>query len=286
MELKDTDVRVQPSLTLPYDEIVVMPLGDLQYGASGSDLDGFAKWIEYGQHLGAYYIGMGDYLDLLSPSNRVSWTSAKLYDSPRDAMQDQVEQLLDDVQQVLKPTKGRWLGLLAGHHYFEFQDGTTTDTRLAQYLDTPYLGDGAALLRLNFRRGQDKSGTYCTIFCAHGLGSGATVASPMNKLERLASRFEADIFLCGHYHRKVGYPFPCLTMTKGANPQLLEKTKILACTGGWLKGYEGGSAKGGVPKSSYVEQALMPPTSLGGVILRIRPVHKRKTEVLELSIEL
>jgi hypothetical protein len=53
--------------------------------------------------------------------------------------------------------------------------------------------------------------------------------------------------------------------------QLVEKQKIIACTGGFMRGYIPGSRDGGTPRGNYVEQKMLNPTALGTILIKIKP---------------
>jgi len=72
----------------------------------------------------------------------------------------------------------------------------------------------------------------------------------------------------------------------GKKPKLLAKRRILAVTGGFSKGYEAGSRRGGRAAGSYVEAGMMPPTNLGGVVIYVRPVTTADESRLDMNITL
>ena len=288
MELWEQEVESQPSLTLPWNETLIMPVGDIQYGAPGVELDKLKRHMEWGMKQGAYFVGMGDYVDMASPSNRRALQIAGLYDSTIDALGEIAVIHLDRVADVLKGTEDRWLGLVEGHHYFQFEDGRTSDTILAEKLRTPFLGS-CAIVNIKFRDDlvKGRHTVNCQMWVHHGEGSGQTMAAPLNKLEKMMARFPTvDIFLLGHYSRKVGYPVDALVPVFGKRPRLKAKRRILACTGGFMKGYTVGSKRGGRAQGSYVEKAMLPPTNLGGVLIKVRPVHTQNEDRLDMNIEL
>ncbi len=286
MELVEVQVVTRPSLTLPWDEVFLFPVGDVQYGAQGADLDKFKRHIDFAmKYDNSYFMGMGDMVDVASPSNRTALRNAPLYDSVRDALESKAREQMDVLSGVLKGTEDRWLGAVEGHHYFEFSDGTTTDEVLADRLNCPFLGT-CGIVQVGFK-GREHRSIKAQIWVHHGTGSGATMAAPINKLERMASRFPTvDIFLVGHYSRKVAYPVDALVPVFGKNPRLKAKRRILACTGGFMKGYTAGNRVGGRKRGSYVEQGMMAPTNLGGILIKIRPVHSEHEDRLDMSVEL
>lgn len=287
MELTEAVVDSQPSMTLPWQETWVVPISDLQYGAEGCDIEKFKRHIDWAMKYDhTYFIGLGDIVDVASPSGRQKLQNAGLYDSVRDMLDDGAQEHLEVVKKILDGTQDRWLGVHEGHHFWEFEaDGSTTDTRLAEFLRAPFLGT-CAITQIKFKGAHRKS-PPCQIWSHHGTGSGATMAAPMNKLEKMMSRFPTvDIFLLAHYTRKVGYPVDALVPVFGKYPRLKAKRRILACTGGFYKGYIVGSKRKGRAMGGYVEQGMMPPTNLGGVIIKIRPVHTKFEDRLDMNIEL
>jgi hypothetical protein len=270
MELSEVTVQTTASLRLPWQETLVLPVGDLQLGAPGCDIDRFKRHMEWGMEHGAYFLGMGDYVDVASPSNRQAIRSIDVYDSVTEQLEEGAAAKVGQFLDLVRGSEGRWLGLLEGHHFWPFMDGTTSDVRIAQQLRAPFLGT-CAFVRLRFA---DKSNhkLTCTIWCHHGSGSGSAQAAPLTKLERLVGWFEADIYLMGHYSRKGALPVSRLYMADGG--RLRHKKLILASTGGFVKAYDQGSrVSSPYARGGYAERGLMTPTALGGVGLYIRPAR-------------
>lgn len=285
MELWETKVETVASLTLPFEETIVVPIGDVQLGAQGCDTERLKRNIDWGMEHNAYFLGMGEYLDILSPSNRQKVRSMALYDTAEDMLEEITSQKVSEFLQIVRGSEGRWLGLLEGHHFFEFRDGATTDTMIAQALKAPFLGT-CAFVRLKYKVSQTSSIT-CTIWCHHGVGSGQKAAAPLNRLENIMPYFDADIYLIGHQHKKVATPIDQIYMTRQYPFKLQYRTKIIACTGGYLLGYLQGSTQGRpFPRGTYVEKGMRPPVSLGCILLFIRPVHNNHTSRIDLNVGL
>ncbi len=287
MELAESAIQAMVSQTLPWKESLIMPVGDVQLGVPACDVDRFKRHIEWGMEHDALFLGMGDYVDIASPSNRKALKSIKLYDTVLSAVEEKANKDVEDFLAVVKGTEGRWLGLLEGHHYVEFVDGTTTDTRIAQALGTVFLGN-CAFVRLSFMYtdSQKASSVTATIWCHHGAGGGARAGSPLNKLEPLVVGFDADAYLIGHQHKKVAAPLDQIYMTKSKMPRLAHRTKLIACTGSFLKGYLQNSQSSGRPGGTYVERAMLTPVALGGIIVKLRPVHTSEGNRLDINVEL
>ena len=274
MELVSRNVSTVTSRIIPkFPEAILLPIGDIQYGVEACDLDRLKRHLEWADKKpNAYFLGMGDYVDFGSPSNRGKLrgmlANNELYDVVGDGLKDLAERHLEDLKKVLAPTKGKWLGLLSGHHFWEFDDGTTSDTRLADFLEAPFLGS-SAIVRMDF----PATNSYTNIFCHHGEGSGALQSAPLNRLEKYMNAWEdVQIFLIAHHHKKVSAKLPRVRpVFDGEVPGLKEQQCILAGTGSFLKGYVPGSTDRGRAAGTYVEKKMLRPVTLGAVTIWLRP---------------
>lgn len=264
----------------PWKPQLIMPIGDIQFFGDDKEvcIDKLTAHIRWGVERGAWFIGMGDYIDAFSPSNRQRLKEAGLYDNANRVIDKAARKLVDELyERALRPSRGRWLGLLAGHHFAELRHGITTDQLLCELLKAPFLGD-CAYVRLRFSGHGHDSGAV-TIWAHHGQGSGQTMAAPMTKLEKLPGSWDADIFLMGHYSRVVALPmdrcFPIWPQPGGVQPpRLLYRTVLLVGTGSFMKGYIEGRTEGFTPRGSYVEKGMMRPVSLGAPVITVTPRFK------------
>lgn len=256
---------------------VLMPLGDIQW--TGSEGDCATKILEEridtGLALGAWFFGMGDYIDYASPSNRQELRSARIYDNAKAVHDRAARGLVDELyDKFLKKTKGRWLGLLEGHHFSELETGITSDQYLCEKLEAPFLGT-CAYVGLHFKLGKTNSGTV-NIWGHHGSGNGQSQAAPVTKLERLLPDFESDIYLIGHMTKQAAAPtnrvYPMWHNSGDPDKHKLRHvSKLLVGTGGFGKGYIERNMQGLTPRGTYVEQGMMRPAVLGCPIVRIVP---------------
>lgn len=219
---------------------------------------------------------MGDFIDMESPSNRKKLRESGFYDSVVDAIDAKAEELEEELQKILKPTVGRFLGLLEGHHFHIHQDGTTTDQRMASFLKAPFLGT-CAYINLTFKpNNKSHARPKVLIWAHHGRSGGKLLSSPLNQLEHVVRGFDADIYLIGHHHKavagKLARMYAQFNTTVG---YLKNKEMIIACTGSFLKGFVEGVKRDGRPGGLYPEAAMMNPLALGVVKLRIRPTYKK-----------
>ena len=147
-----------------------MTVGDIQYdGPDGAaDMPRLKRYLEWGVKNDCWFVGMGDGVDFLSPSNRERLQAAGLYDTGKTIIDRAATSLEDDLLDVLLPTRGRWLGWLQGHHYYVHLDGTTSDTRICKALDAPFWGD-CAIQRITFRE-EGGGSTVFKMWAHHGHG--------------------------------------------------------------------------------------------------------------------
>lgn len=274
MELADIEAVTKKSL--PYKEQVIMPLGDIQIQQDRNAVDWslLKQTIQWGVDHDALWVGMGDYIDMESPSNRRALQNSGVYDSVMDALDAKAEELEEELKEMLKPTVGRWLGLLEGHHYHPHQDGTTTDTRLAQYLKAPFLGT-AAYVNVSMDLPSKHGKKDILLWAHHGRGGGSLIGSPLNKLEQIVKGFDADVYLMGHTHKVGAAPinrvYPYFYSGKGT---LHHKKLYLVSTGSFLKGYVENHQKNGRAGGLYPENAMMNPLALGSARIWLRPTWK------------
>jgi hypothetical protein len=290
MEVQSVKVETRESLLYPgRQEALIIPIGDIQLDPRmpgrkrRSNVRRVKELVEWGVERGAYWHGMGDYVDVASPSNRDAIEGGRFYDTVRDALERASIELLEELIELFAPTAGRWLGVHKGHHLWKFEErpsfmgegpGGTTDTFFAEKMQARYLGDQAlTLVRMDPLSGHHKQGT-AKLWSWHGTGSGQTAAAPLSKIEKVSGGINADVYLMGHYHRRAAVPKPFLDIIggeRGGDPTLVHRDRWFVSTGSFLRSYLQGSREGGIAAGSYVEQAGMTPAGLGAMGVWLRP---------------
>jgi len=231
----------------------------------------------------AYYLGMGDYDDLASSSERSILLDRKLHESTKDTLETQYKSHTLRLAKELSFMNGRLLGLIEGNHYGEFINGTTTTQLLADKLETAYLGV-SCFIRLTFAylNAHSHHRMCIDLWAHHGRGAARLVGGSLNRVSQMEEAAEADIYLMGHDHKKSAATKTRLKLT-GVSPQSFRLThrKVLLCrTGSFLKGYEEG-------KASYIVDGAMNPTDLGVVKIEMTPRRKQiKGNIDEISVDL
>jgi hypothetical protein len=255
--------------------ITIAPIGDIQWAgkrqASNIALSHLKDHIARAMDRKAWFIGMGDYLDFASPSNRQRLKGAALYDTAEQVIEDKaLEMVLELYDEILKPTKGRWLGMLEGHHFSVLTSGETTDHRLCQMLEAPFAGT-SCFIGIQFPVPNGNHYVY-NIWAHHGAGGGQKAHAPIMKLESAATYWDADLMLIGHMTKVAVAPLKRIRPEwRGPLPSLQERTIHVVGTGGWMKGYPERAAVGRFPRGGYVEQKMLNPVVLGAPFITVTP---------------
>ena len=264
-------------VTLPGKKLKLAPVGDFQFGAAGCDTEKLKAHIRYGVKNKWWFLGLGDYLDHFSPSNRRALVAAKtdLYDSAIELLDGAIEErAMQLVEGPLKGSQGRWIGCVHGDHNWTFSNGEPVDHFIAQQLEAEYLGT-AAIVRISLEEVPDAS--PLRVFVTHGRGASVSSTGKTLHLERLLSAFDVDIVLMGHSHLKYGFPvdkLKAVTLPDGKN-KLVNETKILGITGSFYNGYQYRQEDAaGYPSGSYPEHGAMRPIPTGGILIDAEPVEE------------
>ena len=252
---------------IPYDgeEIQLVPFGDVHYGCANYAKASFNKWCKEVQKLSnPYFIGMGDYFDAVSASERRSLRTASLHDQTYKMLNDQAEQREKDFVKQISFMKGRTLGLLGGNHEWEYPDGTCSTEKLARELGGEYLGVGT-LFNLTLERGTKR--IPLILHAHHGKGGGGTSGGSLNRVAKGQLGFEADIHLMGHDHQLVGGVSTRIRLTP-AN-RIVHRYVWSGRTASFLKGYPEG-------EPSYAVDAGYMPGPLGGVFFKLHQAYSKE----------
>jgi len=274
MELFDyLTINGRSKTTLPWEEINLCPLSDKQHGVKGSNTKRFVEHLNYCFTLpNPYFYWLGDPVDHASPSGRRKIRNAEFYDSTVVALELKARKDLEEMKVLLKRTVGRTLFVLEGHHRYDFEDGTDTDTLLAEYLQAPFLGT-SCIFQITFKKGDRHQN--CQIYAHHGERStvSPSLITRWMELNLLPNWPTIDIFNIAHCHQAAAVKKEGLIPMFGEVRDIKGKQRILAVTGGWLEGYVVGNKVGNRPQGTYVEKAQLAPTSIGGITISVTPVH-------------
>ena len=162
-------------------------IGDVQYGNPGFS-DGawsraeraFRTIKEQTDGAPLYIVGVGDYIDFMSPSNRAAYKASGIYSSSTRSIAERTARpLVDEFLAMAKRLDGTWIAVLQGHHWadvvldadedFDGDDGPPighSDKFIAEQLGAKFATSSALI---NFRI---DSKTF-RLLAHHGGGGGA-----------------------------------------------------------------------------------------------------------------
>lgn len=251
----------------------LIPFGDIHRDSDMHCNDYWQRFLNHAKKQdNALFLGMGDYTDGISTSERISLVKGGFHDTTMTNLKEHYRKVADQLVGELSFMKGRLIGMLGGNHYFDFNDGDTTDHVLAAQLDAKFLGVCSFIrLSLSFR-GRPNVRASLDIFAHHGKGGGQLAGSTFNTLEKMQNTADADFYFMGHDHKKGCIPAaPRLRLTNAGSSgelRVVERVPWLGRTGSFLKAYEDG-------KVSYNVDAGRSPAALGWIEFEITPTRVR-----------
>lgn len=221
-----------------------------------------------------YFLGLGDYDDLGSTSERMKLAHMELHDTTYDSLDEYMDRRTQDFCKELAFMKGRTIGLIEGNHHYKFTSGDTSTMRMCHYLNAQYLG-GISIIRIVFKYKGATGGKHLAldVYAHHTAGSkgggGRKAGSSLNKLEDMADVWDVDICLAGHDH-KMNSGFP-IRMYLDKFMNVKQRDILLVRTGSFQKGWVPG-------KSGYVPTFNGKPNFLGCPIIKLTPTRDVKQD--------
>lgn len=261
--------------------ITLIPFGDIHHGGKLLATDKWYEFLAWAKTVpNALFLGMGDYCDVLSGSERMAIRKDELHDQSLDSLEEFYEKKLNDFYKDIAWMRGRVLGLLEGNHHtrLDSSGGITSTQLLCQKLKTKYLGN-QAFVKLKIDTGGGRW-VSVVIFAAHGISSSAkSVSGGMLGVEKMEFISEADLYLMGHNHQRGALPFAKLHLfdTNDGKMKVVERKGYFVRTGSFARSY--------VPNCrSYAANRLLRPADLGIVPIVISPVHSGRNGLLSVKL--
>jgi hypothetical protein len=250
----------------------VCPFNDIHYNTEECDRERFKRYIQWGAKKikdgdVVYGIGLGDYNDYESPSERAASASAKggygKHETTLKEYDKLIEGLTFEFAKVMAPWKGFIGGLQEGHHFGcysafykkAYRGGSNTE-ELADLLGTPYVG------QLGYYTIDLGDSLTFRIMGAHGYGGARTAGARVIKRIRMNEVVEADLYLMAHDNTKMAISDNVLSYH---GDKYVARKRTYCGTGSFQRAYPPDTANGG-----YVEALLLPPSDLGAVVTSIR----------------
>ena len=264
-----------------YNEpVYLFPFGDIHRSSPSCDIERWLNFLEWAESKPrAYFLGMGDYDDIASTSERAILNNKNLHDSTLKTLDEHYREHTEIFYKEIGFMRGKLIGLIEGNHYQELQSGITTTQLLAEKMGCKYLGVSSFIRLVLHKKGRTTPQSI-DIWAHHGKGAARKVGGSLNKVEDMITAANADIYLMGHDHKKtVGY-VPTLELKDGRGGlRLQSKKKLIARTGSFLIGYESG-------KISYVADMALNPTDLGVIKIELTPRRTEKDKKEEYKIDI
>ena len=239
------------------------------------------KWQEdleyFKSQNGAYFLGMGDYLDSTSTSERecLGHISKTLHETFRNDIAELQLAKTELLAKELAFMNGRLLGLVNGNHYFQFSSGINTDQKLAEMLQCKYLGV-CSFIRLVF----DFGNTFKNIdlFVHHGKGAARLVGGSLNRVLQMFEGAEADVSIMGHDHKRGAVPaIPRMYLENNKSGLKIRQRECWAVrSGSYVAAYR-------PDEINYNVDECRSPASLGHVEMRIKFTHHRNREYQQIQ---
>ncbi len=265
---------------IPYkyaDKFYIYPIGCIHLGVVHCDEERLVEKVAEIKSLGkkAYWLGMGDYADLIVPKDFKRWEGKILAPWMKGHEDNIGNTQLRKVNEILSPIWGQCLGLIEGNH----EDGIRRFNN-CNFMEeilllankkhhVPYAGV-SCFVRLNFKRENSNEVHDYIIHARHGEGAARTSGARALAVLRLSqSMVNAHITFSGHLHGQESPDIPERIILRNGKIKSFET--IATMTGAWLKGY-----MQGVPPI-YFERWGAPPSTLGCPRVVIEPQRNRMT---------
>jgi len=270
------------------DVFTVHNISDIHLGHKACAEDRLAADIQQiADDPNAFWVGGGDYADYISyndkrfvPNDLAEWLK------PAD-LGHLGEVLTRKVRDVLWPIKHKCLGLAWGNHEWKYsntQDQAHLHGWLCTEFGVPNFGY-SALFDIVFVRvpeckqpelhwtnptpSKKNSRASFRFFIHHGNGASRTAGGKINMLVRHMTEIQADVYMCGHVHEKIGKREITIGGDMACRNQT-QKERIGIVSGSYYRSFCEGC-------TTYAERMGLKPTSLGPSFVRIEPDKNRIT---------
>ena len=256
------------------EPIYLIPFGDIHRFANMCDIEKWFEFCAWAKHKkNAYFLGMGDYDDLASYSERKALNNAELHESTRQTLEQIYQERVRKFVKEIWFMKDKIIGLIEGNHFGALDSGMTTTQLMCDKLQCKYLGV-SSFIRLSMPHGTKHASI--DIWAHHGRGASRKAGGSINAVEDMTGLGEAQIYLMGHDHRK---SIAMKSRMYHQDSRLRHKKILLGRTGSFLLGYVDG-------QPSYVAKGAMTPSDLGVIKIELTPRRNMKNKEDDYYIDL
>ena len=221
------------------------------------------KVEEIKQAKNAYWIGMGDYAEWITPKD-------KRFDPNLKSIADWVEPdniahcQTEWLTKLFEPIKKKCVGLLYGNHEnsIRIYNHDNVIKNLCENLEVDNLGF-SCFLRMFYKRENSNESHLVKGAFTHGSSGAITEGAKLMALMRFMKSFEADIYGYGHIHDYIQKSLSRMIISPQG--KIKSAVSIGATTGSWFRTYTQGTI------ASYGEQKVFPPTEISCAAFTINP---------------
>ena len=247
-----------------HDTLKIIPFGDVHRDSRACDVD---RWNNFNKRYrdcdgNTLFVGMGDYNDFASTSERRQLRSIKLHESTIQSFDDTARANMLNFCNDINHMRGKLIGIMDGNHKWDYIDSKTDGEEMAERFGTKYLGN-LSYIRIQIDFVERNTRISVDLFVSHGKSGGKLAGTTFNKVDDMRTVCPgADIYIMGHDHRKGGVPITSLEVNGKTSLTVRQKRQWLCRSGSFLKGYIDGQV-------NYVSNAMLRPTDLGTIRLEI-----------------
>jgi hypothetical protein len=251
------------------DKFTLHTLGDIHDGVIHCDIEALKKKIKkIKDNPYARWLGMGDYADLIVPSDFKRWEGKLL--APWVEADNIGPSQCDHISEILSPIWPQCIGLIEGnhddgirrYHHYNFMSELLKKAH-KKNPNVKYAGVSCFVV-LQFNRTNSTEKHTCIIHARHGEGCARTSGARSMAVLRLASSMlNAHITLMGHLHGQEAPDVPEGIIYKDG--KIKDFQRVACMTGAWIRAY-----MQGVPPC-YLERWGSPPSTLGSPEIIIEP---------------
>lgn len=217
-------------------QVPFVAFGDMHYGSRTFDRAALNKVLAWIKKNNAYWLGMGDYIELATKQSPGSGVFEQAVDA---------DQQLEDVVEMLKPYAETCLGLIRGNHEHRLARFTGLDpvTIMAREMGVPALGwEGfGGIVR--------EGACAYTFYACHSYTGNKTAGLALNWTEREVMKWiDADILFRAHSH-DLGFDPKCCICVNPHRRAVTAQPRALVMTGHFMGRAESYIAsRAGAPK--------------------------------------
>lgn len=247
-------------------DIRIYCLGDIHTGTIHCVEDDVKRKIQEIKRERAYWIGMGDYAEWITPSDKrydPSQRAIAEWVEPDNIGECQIKFLVD----LFSPIKDKCIGLLYGNHEESIRifNHENVQKNLCDRLNVSNLGY-SAMVRFYFNRQNSNEQHVLRGAFTHGAGAAITEGAKTNSLMRFMKAFNADFHAYGHLHDFIPKSLSKMSVDGDyGKGKIKQKVSMGAITGCWFRTYTQGVI------ASYGERKAYPPTEICCAYFSIDP---------------